>query len=260
MKKGRAGKAAAAVLLGLLVLTQGGCEVKTQTVCERMLAYMSERYEDSFFRPVQYGGYAGAPVSQYYMSSEKLGDATVKVEVRGRGTKEERYLDDYMGVVYAARVEETLKSLMMKSFSLPGEEIVLMMEPALRGISDHWTPETTFEEYCADPAAGISFRAVIRIGEDHRDQLQRYVMEELLETGLGEAGICCSGWLYFVPGEEDISGINEETFFKRIAEYGSYDVRVFFTMKEAGVLDQCTWETRPRAGEDAALTAADDDD
>lgn len=243
MKKGRAGKAAAAVLLGLLALTQGGCEMKTQTVCERMLAYMSERYEDSFFRPVQYGGYPGAPVSQYYMSSEKLGDATVKVEVRDHGTEQERYLDDYMGVVYAAELEETIKEMLTECFEVPEEDVVVLMEPASRGVSDHWTPETTFKQYCADPAAGIRFRAVMRSEENFRDLGTRKTLEHWLEDDLFMARLCCTGWLYFVPKDTPLEGLDETSFFENILKFHYYDARLFFNMRTAGDVEEFTWDT-----------------
>lgn len=264
-------RAAAAALLGLMIFLQGGCEVNKETVCERMLAYMSGRYEDTFYCPVQYGGYAGGPVRLYYMSSEKLGDAVVKVEVRDRGKPSERYLDDYMGVVYGEKLEKTIKERLAACLEVLKEDVVVLMMPSSRGVSDHWTPQTTFEEYCADPAAGICFRAVIRSGEDLEDPGVRKTAERRLEDELSAARLCCTGWLYFVPEGTDLEGLDGTTFYDKIMKLHGYSARLFFNMRSAEGVDEFTWEsagsvpelhgTGPEAAEsEDPLTAAVNDD
>ena len=230
--------------------------MKTETECERVLAYMSERYQDSFTCPVYYGGYPGTPVHQYYLNAEKLGDAAVKVEVLRSGTPREKYLDNYMGLVFEPQLKEEMTELLAENFCVAEEDIYLMMDPSALGLSDHWTPETTYEEYCADPSAGIYFRAVIRTEQDMNAPMERHVTEECLEMDLKEAGICCTGWLFFVPADADLDGLSQETFYERIALDHNYDARLFFNMRTVDKVDTFAWE---KAAE-PAVTAADSDD
>lgn len=235
-------RAAGAAVLGLMVLMQGGCTVKEETVCERVINYMSERYGDSFTCPVCYTGYPGSPVQEYFMDAEKLDGAEIKVEVRSPGTPEERYLDNYMGIKYRRECKEKIEDVLTDAFSCRRADLIVMPDSAERGLSNHWTPETSLDEYCTDPAAGLAFHAVIRSGEDFSDSKVRREMEHRLEDLLFLSHICCTGWIYFVPAGVDLKAINEGSFFDLVLKHNYFDARLFFNMKTAEGVDSFAWK------------------
>ena len=216
--------------------------MKTETECERVLAYMSGRYEDSFTCPVYYGGYPGISFHQYYLNAENLDGAEVMVEVCGGGTQKERYLDNYMGVKYKAQLKDVLEDVLVSARLAGREDLCLMLGSDKLGISDHWTLETGPEEYRMDPAAGISFTAVIGSEENFMDPSRRKAAAERLENALIQRRICCTGRIYFVRKDQVRKEMNEVTFFDLILKHSDYTARLFFNMKTAEGMDEVTWD------------------
>ena len=248
-------RAAAAALLWLVLLAQGGCMMNEsenkngsgrETVEDRVLAWLNERYEDTFAEPVRVGGYTGAVYRQYMVRAKKL-DSTVTVEVYDPGGPDEHIWDNYVGLRYDGEVQARLETFLSDCFELPQEDVAAYWKPSQVGLADHWTMQTTVEEYMADPEAEISLTAVLRMpaSDTDRERLSRTFRQKARASGF-----CFSGWLYFVPEQTDLAGLGPADLYGQIIFPERYGLRLYFLMSGPGQISDLVWTVPAADGDD----------
>ncbi len=212
-------------------------DVKTETVQDRVMSWLNGRYEDTFSQPVAAGGYAGAVYRQYLVRAEKLG-RTVTVEVYDPDGPREHIWDNYVGLLYDVEVRERLSALLADGFDVPETDLAVFWKPSSVGLADHWNMQTTVEEYMADPEAEISITAVVRLDVSGCD---RERLSGRFKKAAGESGICFSGWVYFVPAETDLSGLDPVSLYEDLIFPERYSLRLYFLMRGPGDLADLLW-------------------
>ena len=212
-------------------------EQKDKSVEEHVLEYMNTRYTDRFKDPVPVGGYTGSVYRQYLVTSENLGK-TVTVEIFDPGGEKEHFWDNYVGLVYEGQAYERLRRLIAEVFSVGKEDLVLFWKPSSVGVADHWDAGTTLEEYMGDPEAEIGVTAVLK---KEIKKEERAVLEERLREIMDRECVCCSGWLYFVPDETDLTELTAANVYEKIIFRERYQVSLFYLMKVPAAIFELTW-------------------
>lgn len=212
-------------------------EVKKETVQDRVMSWLNGRYEDTFSEPVPAGGYAGAVYRQYLVRAEKL-DKTVTVEVYDPDGPREHIWDNYVGLRYDAKVRERLCGLLADCFDVPETDLAVFWKPSSVGLADHWSMQTTVEEYMADPEAEISVTAAVRTDVTGRDS--ELLSRRFRETA-EKSGVCFSGWVYFVPAGTDLSALDPVSLYEEFIFPERYSLRLYFLMRGPGDLSDLLW-------------------
>ncbi len=236
MSRGHRARALLVAVIAVLALGGNGCMEKN--VDDRIIEYLTGKYDDEFTDITLYGGYNGIKAHKYTARSETLG-SEVNIVVYDRGKPGERFYDNYLSVKFEDAVAELIRGLLAEALELLEEEIYLEYGPNPAAKVDWGCDDTSFSEYIAEPSSYITFSAgVVKTVPISG----RKLTEEQLETAFREAGLCCTGRVYFV--DEASETLTDGEHFKTAIGRGLYGDRFYFQMVDTGGFEKSYWENK----------------
>ena len=184
-------------LCGILLVCLGGCagnlfgaSGSSGDATEKMIAYLDNKYDDTFTYSEPFGGGIGATTKQIYVKSKKFPKANVWAEYSDEDGKEV-FSDNYVSVKYEDNVRSLLQHMLN---SVAGCDVLLWYDIGSKGWPNHFTDKTTLSEYISSVDAGIGFVAVVP---------DTYVLDKekfdarLLQAAQGEKIEIRGGTVYF---------------------------------------------------------------
>ena len=197
--------------------TEGNGQKK---IVNDMVQHMNNKYaNDTFEYKSSFGGGAGADTKTIVVSSNKYPseEIYVRYSLLNGGT----YTDNYLGVQYAKQTELTVRDVLD---SVIQQDYLLIYEVD-RFACPNLTGTLTFEEYIASENACIGFTVVVGGGV-----LDKTSFETTIETGITNAGLCCSATIYFDNGLGafdmlNADGLSKYTFNKLYGDVFTFDMK-----------------------------------
>lgn len=150
-------KAISCFVVILLVTGVTGCMNNKESVADKMVAYMNEKYDDHFEYSAPFGGGPDATSTQIIVTSEKYPEAQIWVEYYTENGKE-IFADNYVSYKYEKQTRNALQNLLEDVF---GAEIKLRYGVGSKGSINNFTDNTSFDEFISDPASYVRFRAFV---------------------------------------------------------------------------------------------------
>ena len=235
--KMRFGKAISCLMIGLFgIILAGafGCTMNKNAIYQKMVSYISNKYNDSFEFVTSYGGRPGSSFHSIYVKSKQYPNAFISVscnEVNG----DDVFFDNYLAVKYEEQTRELLNNIMNGY----GTEILLFYNAGNYAYTENGTENTTFEEFIREKTSSIIFTALIKTDFSPNHEL----IEEKLKQDMSSYGICCSGILYFCLDNPEFEQLNANNLFSGYLSKKTYDSSCFFQMTEDGKLTNVEWGT-----------------
>lgn len=192
-------------LMTFLVIGVAGCMNK-ESVVDKMVAYMNEKYDDHFGYSAPFGGGPDATSTQIIVRSEKYPNAQIWVEYYTEDGKE-IFADNYVSYKYEEQTRNTLQVLLKDVFH---NDIKLRYSVGTKGTINSFTNDTSFEEYVSNPASYIGFRAFVL-----DDGSCISLAENELKSAIDESGMIISGLIFIT---------DDAAFFEKAFDLPSKDL------------------------------------
>ncbi len=170
---------------------------------DELLEHISSKYDDNFEFVSISGGHLGSNSKRIEVYSEKYPGKSIYV-TRMITDEGKFFYDTYLNVKYEKETIEYLTRALESEFG----SVRMLTNTLPTSGSKNLTKESSLEEFMADPASMIYFKAVISCSENDRE-----VILQKLKAVLRE--ICVDGYIYFVdePTQdipiEEFNSINE---------------------------------------------------
>ena len=222
--------------LCILVIGVSGCMNGRKAMYDRMVSYMNEKYDDKFEFITAYGGSLGSNVRRITVSSEKYPGKEISVRCILENDNE-IYSDNYIGVKYEEQTRELIRSILQSCY---GQEVFLIYRVNNLAMPPSFTADMSFDEYKAESGAAVTFTAIVKYG------LTGTAKEEaaaVLKKKIMDAGLYCSGTVYFASDIEDFSSLTEDNYYSSYLELKTYDGRFHFNVNSASGFEG-TWEEK----------------
>ena len=169
---------------------------KTKTIHEKMVAYMNERYDDTFTFNSPFGGSVGVDSTQITVKSEKYPDEKIWVEYVVEDG-EEHYYDNYIDYKYENETKEYLLKIMREIFE--GSDVVVEYNVDSGGTRNEYNESVTFEQYIKGESTPIVFSAYINT--DIREQDKERITNLITAKFVDELEMKVIGKTYFEKSE-----------------------------------------------------------
>lgn len=202
---------------------------------DKMMNYINEKYDDSFTFLNTYGGRIGADYHKIIVSSEKYPNKEIVVTcyVSDDG---ETYSDNYLSIKYEddtrACIEEMIKSLY-------GENCFIYYRPNLLSMPSGASNDMSFDEYIGKATSGISFTAIVNV---ENAEVSKEAELESLKKALHNAGLCCSGTIYFDDRGQDLTRLTPDNYYSECLNSEEYAERLSFIANEDFEFTKAAWE------------------
>lgn len=182
---------------------------KSKTVHEKMVAYMNERYDDTFTFNAPFGGSVGIDSTQITVKSEKYPNEKIWVEyVVENG--EEYYYDNYIDYKYENETREYLLEIMREIFD--GSNVVVKYDVDSGGTKNEYDESTTFNQYIKGESTPIVFSAYI--DADIGEQDKAGVIHLITAKFVDELNMKVIGDIYFNKSENNLFFITNDEGIK----------------------------------------------
>ena len=208
-----------------------GCGRKRETVQERMVAYVNEKYDDTFEFKSVFGGSAGSSTRKIIVSSEKYPGKDVYV-VCSYVDEVEVFSDNYLGIKFEEKTKNFLAEAVSKSF---GTNYYLQYHPNNLACTEGGNNDTTFDEYIAETSSYISFIAAVKYSATGFD---RMAVEEAVRQHF--AGMAVVGRIYFIDADVDLTQPDGEELYTSYVEANKHFQKLYFTSSEHQI-DTMEW-------------------
>ncbi len=177
-------KAILLCISAILMTGVTGC-MSNESYVDKMVAYMNEKYDDTFEYSAPYGGGPGATSTQIVVKSEKYPDAQIWVEYYTEDGKD-IFADNYVSYKYEEQTRDVLQKLLTDVFQ---SDVKLRYTVGTKGVLNNFTDNTTFDEYASDSASRIGFRAFIFDTGSATSNAESKLKEALEESGYVLSGL-----------------------------------------------------------------------
>jgi len=182
---------------------------KAKTIHEKMLAYMNERYDDTFTFDSSFGGSVGIDSTQITVKSDKYPDEKIWVEyVVENG--EEYYYDNYIDYKYENETKEYLLAIMCEVFN--GSDVVVEYNVDSGGTRNEYDKSITFEQYIKGESTPIVFSAYI--DTEIREQDKERVIDLITAKFVDKLEMKVVGKIYFEKSENSLFFITNDEGIK----------------------------------------------
>lgn len=230
-------KALIVFIVALSILTGYGCMKKSDNKInftqQKMIDYMTDKYNESFSFISVYGGNPGTDVHKILVSSESYPEKEICVVY---DSFNDFYSDNYLGIKYEDETREYLKRILSGCFD--GEVFVHYNADNL-AMTENGNKNTTFNEYISSVQSGITFTAIV---STKRTSDENDLLMNNLQKALAEAGICCNGSIYFASDDFDIGYLTDETYYNEYIFPQKYIKKLFFIMSDDMEIFEHKWE------------------
>ena len=224
------------VLILIIIFAIGvtGCMKERKDVTPDILAYMGDKYNDSFAYKDTFGGGVDKKDLQMLLSSEKYPDEDVWIsyyEVDGQPVIE----DNYLCVKFKQNTTDTLADIVKEVIS---DEFVVYyaVRPLVHTVGS--SGDMSFEEFINEPTSHITFRVAVNSG--NIDEIYKENVKTKLEEKLKEYGLCARiGTLYFY--ENDAYSKVTGGFMENGEEGKEYLAMFKFTMETLAGYRTSSW-------------------
>lgn len=169
-----------------------GCMNNKESVVDKMVAYMNEKYDDHFEYSAPFGGGPDATSTQIIVTSEKCPEAEIWVEYYTRDSNE-IFADNYVSYKYEEQTRNALQNLLEDVFD---SEIKLRYGVGSKGSVNDFTNNTSFNEFISNPASYVRFSAFVF---DNGTGIS--IAEKELKQAIEDSGFVISGLLYITSDE-----------------------------------------------------------
>ena len=203
-----------------------GCMNNKESVVDKMVAYMNEKYDDHFEYSAPFGGGTGGTASQIMVTSEKFPDADIIVTYSPNSDK---YSDNYVNYKYEQATFELLEEILGNVLKV---DFLLTYKASLLTSSD-FTDETTFETYISQIGSYIQFVAIV--DKDYQIENQDAFLDKF-EAEFAKHDILAQGRIYFAQTASQFAE------FARLDSDALDDMpRLYFTMTTTGQFNSAQW-------------------
>lgn len=205
---------------------------KLSTGHQKMMDYINQKYDDTFTFVSVYGGSPGSEIHKIWVSSEAYPDRLISV----MGYEENGSLlfcDNYLSVKYETQTIELLHSI----FDRYGKEVKILYQASNLACTKGGSNDTTFAEYIAERSSMIDFTAIISSDE----KADQSIVEEI-QKDIQNAGLCCSGKIYFSTNHPDLDSITQDNIYKQYSGKKEYDAYLYLYMTGTDSFETVRWE------------------
>lgn len=181
------------VVVFSIIFNLCGCSIFSESKYDKMLAYLHEKYDDTFTFYAPFGGEIGAKSVEMTAKSEKYPDDEVWVLYYKDENGEEVYSDDYLDVKYKKQTEQLFTDIISEVFQCP---IILDYRIGSTGTHNKFKPSVSFEEYIT---VHLFFGATISNEYIFED---KDMITDLLEEYFLKYNLDVSGMIYFADSSD----------------------------------------------------------
>ena len=140
--RGFAHKAILCFMMIFLLTGVTGCMNNKESVVDKMVSYMNEKYDDHFEYSAPFGGGPDATSTHIIVSSEKYPEAEIWVEYYTKDSNE-IFADNYVSYKYEEQTRNALQNLLEDVFD---SEIKLRYGVGSKGSVNDFTNNTSFKQ------------------------------------------------------------------------------------------------------------------
>ena len=185
----------------ILLLGVTGC-MKKESLVEKMISHMNEKYNDHFEYIAPFGGGAGTTSTQILVKSQKFPDAQIWVEYRD-DAKNLVFIDNYVSYKYEEQVRKMLADMLAEVF---GENVKFHYCVPSKGVPNNFDEDTTLMEFCGSNDAQLTFNAVVSSEYALTDT---DLIEKAFTKALSTRGIVVDGYTYFSRNAEEYQSFTD---------------------------------------------------
>ena len=196
---------------------------------EKMLSYLSEKYNDTFTVAGLTGGGAGITYMQMFVRSEKYPEKEIAIECR-QGEDGPEYADNYTHLRFENDMAEFFESFIREKLSA---DVIVSYYAPVPGTVNRFSDKTDFEEFISGMDHGKDIFVVVS-DEFRTDNFEETVNR--IKEAFSESGTMVDAYIYFAQSEETFRPYRE----LKISERDKMRmIRIF--MDRPGMVSEIKW-------------------
>ena len=224
-------KVISVLLVVFLLIGACGCGMRKESKQEKMLAYINEKYDDTFTFKRVFGGSVGSDTKKIIVSSEKFPEKDIYV-ICSYPDGSEKLSDNYLGVKFEKDTNNALSDAVYNCF---GPNYYLQYFPNNLACTNNGSNNTTFDEYIAEKSSYVSFIAAVRYPST---DFERSAIEEAVRQNFD--GMAVVGRIYFLDADVDLTGADGKKLYESYVESHKHFQKLYFT-SSAHQIDSIEW-------------------